>query len=185
MWCTPQHRLGFAVQMCTARYVGRFLPDDPSDPPWSVIDRPALRRGSRTPWWCSGEATSLRGPRTTTPGEIPDALRLRLHLQPVRGPRVEPESRTFRHGRAWAHAVGPWPGPARRSGCTPRGGHGPAGGPRAARRPGGAARRAGPPHLPRPGPGRRRAAASARPGGGGGRGRWGGGGPSVRNRPGR
>lgn len=28
---TPAHHLGFAVQMCTVRYVGQFLVDDPLD----------------------------------------------------------------------------------------------------------------------------------------------------------
>jgi TnpA family transposase len=30
---TKAHQLGFAVQMCTVRYVGRFLVDDPLDVP--------------------------------------------------------------------------------------------------------------------------------------------------------
>nr|WP_235096232.1 DUF4158 domain-containing protein [Streptomyces sp. A1-5] len=33
---TSHHQLGFAVQMCTARYVGGVLVDDPLDVPWSV-----------------------------------------------------------------------------------------------------------------------------------------------------
>ncbi|MDW6063374.1 DUF4158 domain-containing protein [Streptomyces sp. FXJ1.4098] len=35
---TTAHQLGFAVQMCTVRYVGRFLVDDPLDVPWSVVE---------------------------------------------------------------------------------------------------------------------------------------------------
>ncbi|PZS31941.1 MAG: hypothetical protein DLM61_07680 [Pseudonocardiales bacterium] len=35
---TKAHQLGFAVQMCTVRYVGRFLVDDPLDVPWSVVE---------------------------------------------------------------------------------------------------------------------------------------------------
>ena len=31
-------RLGFALQMCTVRYIGRFLPDDPLDVPWAVVE---------------------------------------------------------------------------------------------------------------------------------------------------
>lgn len=32
------NRLGFALQMCTVRYIGRFLPDDPLDVPWAVVE---------------------------------------------------------------------------------------------------------------------------------------------------
>ena len=35
---TTAHQLGFAVQMCTVRYVGRFLADDPLDVPWPVVE---------------------------------------------------------------------------------------------------------------------------------------------------
>jgi hypothetical protein len=35
---TPHQQLGFAVQMCTVRYVGRFLVDDPLDVPWPVVE---------------------------------------------------------------------------------------------------------------------------------------------------
>jgi TnpA family transposase len=40
---TKAHQLGFAVQMCTVRYVGRFLVDDPLDVPWSVIEHLAAQ----------------------------------------------------------------------------------------------------------------------------------------------
>ena len=32
------NRFGFAPQMCTVRYIGRFLPDDPLDVPWAVVE---------------------------------------------------------------------------------------------------------------------------------------------------
>lgn len=37
------NRLGFAVQMCTVRYIGRFLPDDPLDVPWAVVEHLAAQ----------------------------------------------------------------------------------------------------------------------------------------------
>jgi hypothetical protein len=40
---TTAHQLGFAVQMCTVRYVGRFLVEDPLDVPWSVIENLAAQ----------------------------------------------------------------------------------------------------------------------------------------------
>jgi uncharacterized protein DUF4158 len=39
------NRLGFALQMCTVRYIGRFLPDDPLDVPWVVIEHIAEQLG--------------------------------------------------------------------------------------------------------------------------------------------
>ncbi|WUX25196.1 DUF4158 domain-containing protein [Streptomyces sp. NBC_01438] len=38
-------RRGFALQMCTVRYIGRFLPDNPLDVPWVVVEHVAARLG--------------------------------------------------------------------------------------------------------------------------------------------
>lgn len=46
---TKAHQLGFAVQMCTVRYVGRFLVDDPLDVPWSVVEHLAAQLGIEDP----------------------------------------------------------------------------------------------------------------------------------------
>ncbi|MEU3283114.1 DUF4158 domain-containing protein, partial [Streptomyces antibioticus] len=35
---TKHHQLGFALQMCTVRYVGLFLGEDPLAVPWSVVE---------------------------------------------------------------------------------------------------------------------------------------------------
>lgn len=35
---TDAHRLGMAVQICTVRYIGRFLGDDPLAVPWEVVE---------------------------------------------------------------------------------------------------------------------------------------------------
>lgn len=48
---TVHHQLGFAVQMCTVRYVGRFLVDDPLDVPWSVIEHLAAQLGIEDARW--------------------------------------------------------------------------------------------------------------------------------------
>lgn len=42
---STHHRLGFALQMCTARHIGRFLPDDPLDAPWPVVEHLAAQLG--------------------------------------------------------------------------------------------------------------------------------------------
>jgi len=41
--------MGIAVQMCTIRYVGRFLVDDPLEVPWSVINHLAAQLGIGDP----------------------------------------------------------------------------------------------------------------------------------------
>lgn len=35
---TDAHRLGMAVQICTVRYIGRFLGEDPLAVPWEVVE---------------------------------------------------------------------------------------------------------------------------------------------------
>ncbi len=35
---TDTHRLGMAVQICTVRYVGRFLGEDPLAVPWEAVE---------------------------------------------------------------------------------------------------------------------------------------------------
>lgn len=35
---TASHQLGFAIQMCTVRYIGLFRMDDPLGVPWSVVE---------------------------------------------------------------------------------------------------------------------------------------------------
>ncbi|WDT60271.1 Tn3 family transposase [Streptomyces sp. G7(2002)] len=45
---TEHHRLGFALQMCTVRYVGLFL-EDPLAVPWPVIEHLAVQLGIEDP----------------------------------------------------------------------------------------------------------------------------------------
>lgn len=42
---STHHQLGFALQMCAVRYIGRFLPDDPLDAAWPVIEHLAGQLG--------------------------------------------------------------------------------------------------------------------------------------------
>lgn len=46
---SAHHQLGFALQMCTVRYIGRFLPDDPLDAPWRVVEHLAAQLGIEDP----------------------------------------------------------------------------------------------------------------------------------------
>lgn len=47
---STHHQLVFALQMCTVRYIERFLPDDPLDPldaPWPVVEPLSIKGASR------------------------------------------------------------------------------------------------------------------------------------------
>ncbi|MGI5423928.1 Tn3 family transposase [Streptomyces sp. CA-179760] len=46
---STHHQLGFALQMCTVRYIGRFLPDNPLDAPWPVVEHLAAQLGIEDP----------------------------------------------------------------------------------------------------------------------------------------
>ncbi|MGW0103339.1 DUF4158 domain-containing protein [Nocardia sp. NPDC003354] len=46
---TKHHQLGFALQMCTVRYIGRFLPEDPPAVPWPVVEHLAAQLGIEDP----------------------------------------------------------------------------------------------------------------------------------------
>ncbi|MFB9681770.1 DUF4158 domain-containing protein [Streptosporangium vulgare] len=46
---STHHQLGFALRMCTVRYIGRFLPDDPLDAPWPVVEHLAAQLGIEDP----------------------------------------------------------------------------------------------------------------------------------------
>ncbi|WTH50075.1 DUF4158 domain-containing protein [Streptomyces sp. NBC_01550] len=46
---STHHQLGFALQMCTVRYICRFLPDDPLDAPWPVVEHLAAQLGIEDP----------------------------------------------------------------------------------------------------------------------------------------
>ncbi|MCX5417747.1 Tn3 family transposase [Streptomyces sp. NBC_00059] len=99
---TQHHQLGFAVQMCTVRYVGRFLVDDPLDVPWSVVEYLAGQLGIDDPS-CVKRYTERRQTAYDHAWEIRDAYGYHQFEDREWGRKF----RAFLHGRAWTHAEGP------------------------------------------------------------------------------
>ncbi|CAL9436346.1 Tn3 family transposase Tn3 [Streptomyces sp. enrichment culture] len=95
-------RLGFALQMCTVRYIGRFLPDDPLDVPWVVVEHLAAQLGIED-ISCVKRYTERKPTAYEHAWEIRDAYEYREY-EDAEWPR---RFRTFLHGRAWTHAEGP------------------------------------------------------------------------------
>ncbi|MFF9870137.1 Tn3 family transposase [Streptomyces sp. NPDC013953] len=96
------HQLGFAVQMCTVRYVGRFLVDDPLDVPWSVVEYLAGQLRVDDPS-CVKRYTERRQTAYDHAWEIRDAYGYHQFEDHEWGRKF----RAFLHGRAWTHAEGP------------------------------------------------------------------------------
>ncbi|AIS01434.1 hypothetical protein SGLAU_27480 [Streptomyces glaucescens] len=99
---SAHHQLGFALQMCTVRYIGRLLPDDPLDAPWPVIEHLAEQLGIED---ASVVKRYTERPKTAYEHawEIRDACEYHEYDDPEWSRRF----RTFLHGRAWTHAEGP------------------------------------------------------------------------------
>ncbi|MFJ9181379.1 Tn3 family transposase [Streptomyces sp. NPDC102360] len=100
---TRYHQLGFALQMCTVRYIGRFLPDDPLGVPWPVVEHLAEQLGIED---VSDVKRYTERPKTAYEHawEIRDAYEYHEYDDPEWGRKF----RTFLHGRAWtAHSEGP------------------------------------------------------------------------------
>ncbi|MFJ4859116.1 Tn3 family transposase [Streptomyces sp. NPDC088730] len=95
-------RLGFALQMCTVRYIGRFLPDDPLDVPWVVVEHLAVQLGIEDVS-CVKRYTERKPTAYEHAWEIRDAYEYREYEDAEWSRRF----RTFLHGRAWTHAEGP------------------------------------------------------------------------------
>ncbi|MFI5635042.1 DUF4158 domain-containing protein [Streptomyces sp. NPDC051664] len=95
-------RLGFALQMCTVRYIGRFLPDDPLDVPWAVVEYLGEQLGIEDVS-CVKQYTERKPTAYEHAWEIRDAYEYHEYDDPEWGRKF----RTFLHGRAWTHAEGP------------------------------------------------------------------------------
>nr|WP_240805553.1 DUF4158 domain-containing protein [Streptomyces sp. A1547] len=98
---TEHHRLGFALQMCTVRYVGLFL-EVPLAVPWAVIEHLAVQLGIEDPSVVK-RYTERRQTLYDHAWEIRDAYAYHPYEDDEWGRRF----RTFLHGRAWTHAEGP------------------------------------------------------------------------------
>ncbi|WP_327286465.1 Tn3 family transposase (plasmid) [Streptomyces sp. NBC_00597] len=98
---TKHHQLGFALQMCTVRYVGLFL-EDPLVVPWPVVEHLAVQLGIEDPS-CVKRYTERLKTAYEHAWEIRDAY----GYHPYEDAEWGRKFRTFLHGRAWTHAEGP------------------------------------------------------------------------------
>ncbi|MFC7884762.1 Tn3 family transposase [Streptomyces sp. NPDC057376] len=94
-------RLGFALQMCTVRYLGLFL-EDPLEVPWPVVEYLAEHLGVEDAS-CVKRYTERQMTAYEHAWEIRDAYGYHQFEDAEWGRRF----RTFLHGRAWTHAEGP------------------------------------------------------------------------------
>lgn len=100
---TQHHQLGFALQMCTVRYVGLFLGEDPLDVPWPVVEHLAGQLGIEDAS-CVKRYTDRRQTVYDHAWEIREAYGYHQYEDHAQGRKF----RAFLHGRAWtAHAEGP------------------------------------------------------------------------------
>nr|WP_254650952.1 DUF4158 domain-containing protein [Streptomyces sp. GbtcB7] len=100
---TKHHQLGFALQMCTVRYVGLFLGEDPLDVPWSVVEHLAEQLGIKDAV-CVKRYTERRQTVYDHAWEIRDAYDYHAYEDHEMGRKF----RAFLHGQAWtAHLEGP------------------------------------------------------------------------------
>ena len=98
---TPSHQLGFALQVCTVRYLGLFL-EDPLDVPWVVVDHLAgqleIEDSSVVKRYVERKQTAY-----DHVWEIREVYGYHQYEDTEWGRKF----RTFLHGRAWTHAEGP------------------------------------------------------------------------------
>jgi hypothetical protein len=94
-------RLGFALQVCTVRYVGLFL-QDPLAVPWSAVEYLAEQLGV-TDASCVKRYTEREKTAYEHAWEIQEAF----GYHPYEDREWGRKFRTFLYGRAWTHAEGP------------------------------------------------------------------------------
>jgi len=109
------HRLGFAVQLGTVRFLGLFL-SDPLQVPWSVVDDLAVQLGvvgasvvkryterKKTAYEHAWEISRVYGYRDFTDGAA--VAGLREFMDGGRGPTRKDRSSRARCGRPWRPAA--------------------------------------------------------------------------------
>ncbi|WTA49309.1 DUF4158 domain-containing protein (plasmid) [Streptomyces sp. NBC_00842] len=99
---TDAHRLGMAVQICTVRYVGRFLGEDPLAVPWEVVEYLAGQLGI-----ADASCVKRYPERRRTPYEHAAEIQERFKYRDFTDRNWGREFRGFLYGRAWKHAEGP------------------------------------------------------------------------------
>ncbi len=98
---SDQHRLGFAVQLGTARALGRFL-EDPLDVPWAAVELLAARLEI-------GDGSCLKKyvQRAQTAYEHSWEIRDRDGYRPFDDAESGRRFARFLDSRAWTHSEGP------------------------------------------------------------------------------
>ncbi len=99
---TDAHRLGMAVQICTVRYVGRFLGEDPLAVPWEAVEYLAEQLGI-----LDASCVKRYAERRSTVYEHADEIQKRFKYRDFTDREWGREFRSFLYGRAWTHAEGP------------------------------------------------------------------------------
>nr|WP_200835330.1 DUF4158 domain-containing protein [Parafrankia sp. Ea1.12] len=99
---TDTHRLGMAVQICTVRYVGRFLGEDPLAVPWEAVEYLAGQLGI-----ADASCVKRYPERRSTVYEHAAEIQKRLNYRDFTDRKWGREFRSFLYGRAWTHAEGP------------------------------------------------------------------------------
>ncbi|MFA7764358.1 Tn3 family transposase [Streptomyces sp. NRRL S-448] len=96
------HRLGIALQLCTVRYVGLFLLEDPLAVPWEVVDYLAEQLDVE-----DASVIKRYTDRKPTAYEHSWEIRRRYGYREFDDPQWGRKFRASLHGRAWTHAEGP------------------------------------------------------------------------------